>query len=158
MSAKVPFDVVVAEHGAMVLRVCRAVVGAHDAQDAWQDAFLAALKAYPALPADANVEAWLVTIAHRKAIDVTRRSSRAAVSMANLPDRGTSGGADEVDLDLTRALGTLTERQRLSVVFHYLGGLPYDEVAQLLGSTTPAVRRASADGVARLRAMKGALR
>ena len=158
MSGTIPFDLIVAEHGSMVLRVCRAVVGVHDAQDAWQETFLAALKAYPALPTDTNVEAWLVTIAHRKAIDATRRSSRAGVSFEQLPDQVATAGADEVDLDLTRALATLTERQRLAVVFHYLGGLPYVEVAQLLGSTTDAARRASADGIARLRSMKGALR
>jgi RNA polymerase sigma factor (sigma-70 family) len=142
----------------MVLRVCRAVVGVHDAQDAWQETFLAALRAYPTLPVDANVEAWLVTIAHRKAIDVTRRASRAGVSLELVPDGRAAEGADEVDLDLTRALATLSERQRLAIVYHYLGGLPYAEVAQLLDSTTSAARRAAADGIARLRTMKGALR
>jgi methylated-DNA-[protein]-cysteine S-methyltransferase len=53
----------------MVLRVCRAVVGPDLAEDAWSETFLAALRAFPSLQADANVEAWLVTIAHRKAID-----------------------------------------------------------------------------------------
>ena len=72
---KKPFEQVVTEHGATVLRVCRAVVGPADADDAWSETFLAALRAYPDLPATANVEAWLVTIAHRKAIDV-RRAAR----------------------------------------------------------------------------------
>ena len=75
---KPPFEAVVAQHGATVLRVVRAVVGYTDADDAWSDTFLAALKAYPELPADANVEAWLVTIAHRKAIDITRAATRRA--------------------------------------------------------------------------------
>ena len=67
-----------AEHGATVLRVCRAVVGPVDAEDAWSETFLSALRAYPDLPADANVEAWLVTIAHRRAVDVGRARSRRA--------------------------------------------------------------------------------
>ena len=71
-----PFEQVVTEHGPTVLRVCRAVVGPHDAEDAWSETFLSALRAYPDLPADANVEAWLVTIAHRKAIDVGRAAAR----------------------------------------------------------------------------------
>ncbi|HEY1640639.1 MAG TPA: sigma factor, partial [Streptosporangiaceae bacterium] len=71
MRGKQPFEAVVAAHGATVLRVCRAVLGPADADDAWSETFLSALRAYPDLPADANVEAWLVTIAHRKAIDVT---------------------------------------------------------------------------------------
>src|SRR5260221_470380 len=76
MTGKRPFEVVVAEHGATVLRVCRAVLGPADAEDAWSETFLAALKAYPQLPADANVEAWLGTIPHRKAIDGTRAALR----------------------------------------------------------------------------------
>ena len=66
-------------HGATVLRVCRAVLGPADADDAWSETFLSAMRAYPDLPADANVEAWLVTIAHRKAIDVTRAAGRRAI-------------------------------------------------------------------------------
>ena len=76
MTGKQPFEAVVAAHGGTVLRVCRAVLGAADADDAWSETFLAAMRAYPGLPADANVEAWLVTIAHRKAIDVTRAAAR----------------------------------------------------------------------------------
>ena len=82
-----PFEDVVAEHGATVLRVCRAVVGPVDAEDAWSETFLSALRAYPDLPADANVEAWLVTIAHRRALDVGRARSRRPVPTDALPDR-----------------------------------------------------------------------
>src|SRR5271156_5375171 len=91
---KQPFEAVVVQHGATVLRVVRAVVGHADADDAWSDTFLAALKAYPQLPADANVEAWLVTIAHRKAIDITRSRSRRAVPVADTPD---SPGVERAD-------------------------------------------------------------
>ena len=86
VTPKPPFEAVVARHGATVLRVCRAVLGPADADDAWSETFLAALKAYPRLPADANVEAWLVTIAHRKAIDVTRAAARRAVPVADVPE------------------------------------------------------------------------
>ena len=81
MTGKQPFEAIVAAHGGTVLRVCRAVLGP-DADDAWSETFLSAMKAYPDLPADANVEAWLVTIAHRKAIDVTRAAARRAVPVA----------------------------------------------------------------------------
>ena len=67
-----PFENIVARHGATVLRVARAVLGHADADDAWSETFLSAMKAYPDLPDDANVEAWLVTIAHRKAINIIR--------------------------------------------------------------------------------------
>ena len=76
MTGKQPFEAIVAAHGATVLRVCRAVLGPVNADDAWSDTFVSAMKAYPDLPEGANVEAWLVTIAHRKAIDITRVSAR----------------------------------------------------------------------------------
>ena len=69
---RTPFEQAVTDHGAVVLRVCRAVLGATDAEDAWSETFLAALRAWPDLPDDANVRAWLVTIAPRKALDVVR--------------------------------------------------------------------------------------
>src|SRR5439155_1427065 len=74
-----PFEEIVAEHGPTVLRVCRAVLGRVDAEDAWSETFLAALSAYPRLRANSNIEAWLVTIAHRKALDHLRAASRRLV-------------------------------------------------------------------------------
>lgn len=96
MNMKQPFEKVVAEHGATVLRVCRAVVGEHDADDAWSETFLAALGAWPDLPDGANVEAWLVTIAHRKAIDVARARQRrpfTVVAIEGLQERASGAGA-----------------------------------------------------------------
>jgi RNA polymerase sigma factor (sigma-70 family) len=151
VSGKRPFEAVVTEYGAMVLRVCRAVLGAADADDAWSETFLAALNAYPELPADANVEAWLVTIAHRKAIDVVRGAARRALPVADLPESSPAAGADERDLDLAAAVAGLPRRQREAVAYHYLGGLPYQEVAGVIGGTADAARRAAADGIARLR-------
>ena len=80
------FEAIVRRHGVTVLRVCRALLGPADADDAWSDTFLAAMRAHSGLAADANVEAWLVTIAHRKAIDILRASGRRAVPVAILPD------------------------------------------------------------------------
>lgn len=135
----------------MVLRVCRAVLGGADAEDAWSETFLAALKAYPELPDDANVEAWLVTVAHRKAIDVVRAAARRAVPLADVPESSSGQGADGRDLDLAAAVAGLPRRQREAVAYHYLGGLPYQEVADVIGGTAEAARRAAADGIARLR-------
>jgi RNA polymerase sigma factor (sigma-70 family) len=148
---KVPFEAVVAQHGATVFRVVRAVLGHSDADDAWSDTFLAALKAYPQLPADANVEAWLVTIAHRKAIDITRAASRRAVPVADTPDSPAGERVDDHDLDLDAAVGALPPKQRQAVAYHYLAGLPYAEIATILDSSVAAARRAAADGIASLR-------
>jgi RNA polymerase sigma factor (sigma-70 family) len=148
---KQPFEAVVAQHGGTVLRVVRAVVGHADADDAWSDTFLAALKAYPQLPGDANIEAWLVTIAHRKAIDITRAASRRAVPVATAPDSPAPERADAHDLDLDAAVVALPPKQRQAVAYHYLAGLPYSEIAGILDSTVAAARRAAADGIATLR-------
>jgi len=148
----VPFDQVVTRHGATVLRVCRAVLGPDHAEDAWSETFLAALRTYPDLPADANVEAWLVTIAYRKAIDHVRRTARQARPVAAVPERGSSryapGGWER---DLWEALGDLPDKQRHAVVYHHIAGLPHAEVAAIIGGSPAAARKASSDGIAALR-------
>src|SRR5499427_6425635 len=97
MPPKPPFEVVVTRHGPTVLRVCRAVLGPLDADDAWSETFLAALRAYPTLRPGSNVEAWLVTIAHRKAIDQTRARARRPVPVDALPERPAPSDADSRD-------------------------------------------------------------
>jgi RNA polymerase sigma factor (sigma-70 family) len=149
--AKPPFEAVVAQHGGTVLRVVRALIGRTDADDAWSETFLAALKAYPQLPADANIEAWLVIIAHRKAIDIARAASRRAVPVADPPDSPAPERADTHDLDLDAAVSALPPKQRQAVAYHYLAGLPYSEIAVILDSSAAAARRAAADGIATLR-------
>jgi RNA polymerase sigma factor (sigma-70 family) len=156
MIMKVPFEKVVAQHGPTVLRVCRVVLGPHDAEDAWSDTFLAAIRAYPDLPETANVEAWLVTIAHRKAIDVVRASSRRPVPVeapAEAPSDGATGRGvpGDEDGELWVAVRRLPDKQRQAVAYHYVAGLPYAEIAVILGGTADAARRAAADGIRNLR-------
>jgi RNA polymerase sigma factor (sigma-70 family) len=147
-----PFETVVADHGVTVLRVCRALLGPVDADDAWSETFLAALTAYPSLDETANVEAWLVTIAHRKAIDVTRARARQPIPVATVPDRASGlGNPGARDADLWEALGALPDKQRQAVAYHYLAGLPHRDVANILGGTADAARRAAADGIHTLR-------
>ena len=154
-----PFEQIVTEYGPMVLRVCRAVLGPVDADDAWSETFLSALAAYPRLDEDANVEAWLVTIAHRKAIDVTRAQARRPVAAGDLPEAPAApdipaaalGRPEDWDGDLWDALRALPDKQRLVVAYHYLAGLPYAEIATIVGGTADAARRAAADGIRNLR-------
>jgi RNA polymerase sigma factor (sigma-70 family) len=157
VSVKPPFEKVVVDHGPTVWRVCRAVLGAADADDAWSETFLSALQAYPDLATGANVEAWLVTIAHRKAIDLIRKSARGAVPVPEVPSGLVAVGADERDLDLPGSLAALPDKQRFAVVYHYLAGLPYAEVAAIVGGTVEAARRAGADGIANLRRIRGVI-
>lgn len=158
MMTKPPFEQVVTTHGATVLRVCRAVVGPDDADDAWSETFLAALRAYPDLDADANLEARLVTIAHRKAIDLLRTRTRRPVPTDGLPDRRAGGvQPGEEPADVWYAVAALPDKQRRAIAYHYLAGLPFAEIAAILGNSTDAARRAAADGLKTLRRRYGAL-
>ncbi len=147
---KPPFETVVRDHGPTVFRVCCAIVGTHDADDAWSETFLAALKAYPDLPIDANFEAWLVTIAHHKAIDITRTRTRQPIPTDVVPEPARPGDVRDFD-DLAAAVDGLPPKQKHAVAYHYLAGLPYNEIAEILGGTAAAARRAASDGIATLR-------
>ncbi|NYE96339.1 RNA polymerase sigma factor (sigma-70 family) [Psychromicrobium silvestre] len=153
MVAKQPFEQVVQLHGATVLRVCRAVLGVEEAEDAWSETFLSALKAYPELAAEANIEAWLVTIAHRKALDLVRSRGRRAITVSALPERvSTLGLPGEGEPELLAAVAALPAKQRQAVAYHFLAGLPYQGVSSILGGTPEAARRAASDGIKSLRA------
>lgn len=96
-----PFEELVGRHGAVVLRVCRALVGPVDADDVWQETFLAALRVYPSTGDVSNRQAWLVTIARNKAIDHHRKAQRlpvpdggaAASALSGVPDGGARADA-----------------------------------------------------------------
>lgn len=146
-----PFEELVTEHGPTVLRVCRAVLGPADAEDAWSETFLAALRAYPELDEGANVEAWLVTIAHRKAIDLARARNRRPVAVAEVPERPGERAEPLWHSELWPALRALPDKQRRVLAYHYLAGLPYKEIAAITGGSADAARRAAADGIKSLR-------
>jgi RNA polymerase sigma factor (sigma-70 family) len=98
------------------------------------------------------VEAWLVTIAHRKAIDVTRAQRRRAITVDEIPERRSAIGIPGAwNADLWMAVKRLPSKQRQAVAYHYLAGFPYTDVADILGGTADAARRAAADGIATLR-------
>lgn len=149
--SRAPFEQVVREHGARVLAICRSRVDPADVDDAWSETFLAALSAWPDLPEDLDVEAWLVTVAHRKCIDVHRaRARRRTDPVAELPeviteDEGTAGEG------VWRHVASLPTKQRQVITYRYLGGLSHARIADLVGGTEAATRRAVSDGLKSLR-------
>jgi RNA polymerase sigma factor (sigma-70 family) len=151
--SRTPFEQIVAEHGPTVLRVCRAILGPLEAEDAWSETFLAALRAYPELRPGSNIQAWLVTIAKRKAIDQHRTLARSPLPVAEIPEKALNEALPaERDDELWAALKALPTKQREAIAYHHIAGMPYAEIAKLLGNTESAARRAAADGIKTLRA------
>jgi DNA-directed RNA polymerase specialized sigma24 family protein len=139
-----------------VLRVCTAVAGPSDADDAWSETFLAALRAYGDLRPGSDLRAWLVTIAYRKSLDALRRARRRPVPHGTLTDRPAPPPAPGPTWalpsgPLADALAGLAPKQRLAVTARYLADLSYADVAAVLGTTEAAARRNAADGIAALR-------
>jgi len=135
-----------------VWRVVVATAGRAEADDAFQEAWLSALRAYPRLPPDANVEAWLVTIAHRKAIDVHRSRARRAIPLGDeLPEPASAGDAPPPDDELWDAVRALPAGQRAAITLRYAGDLKPHEVADALRISPEAARRRIADGLKNLR-------
>lgn len=152
---QIPFERIVQNHGLNVLRVCRALLDEHRAQDAWSETFLSALKAYPDLPEDANVQAWLVTIAHRKAIDELRKNQPEVLAEVLPETEAGHEGLPEariLDRELWQAVKALPQKQRFVLAYRYLGGLSYAQIAQILSGSEAAARRAGSDGIKNLRA------
>jgi len=147
-----PFEEIVAEHGPAVMRVCRALLGPADAADAWSETFLSALEAYPNLRPGSSIRGWLVTIAHRKAIDQLRGAARRPQATGDLPELPAADPAESsMDDELRAALDGLPPKQRGAVIYRYLADLSYAEVGELLESSATAARRSAADGIANLR-------
>jgi len=148
-----PFEEVLAEHDSVVMRVCRALLGPTDAEDAWAETFLAALRAYPTFRPDSNVRGWLVTIAYRKSLDQIRATARRPTPTGRVPD--VAAGDDPADAagddELWAAVAVLPPKQRAAVVYRYVAGLPYAEIAALVDTSPAAARRSAADGIANLR-------
>lgn len=147
-----PFEHVVREHGARVLTICRSRVDPADVDDAWSETFLAALSAWPDLPEDLDVEAWLVTVARRKCVDVHRaRVRRRADPVAEVPETTTEDESPTDDEGVWRHVASLPAKQRQVITYRYLGGLSYARIADLVGGTETAARRAASDGLRALR-------
>jgi len=161
VTALPPFQTLLDEHAADVMAVLRGAVGRSDAEDCFQETFLAALRGYPKLSDDGNLRGWLLTIAHRKAIDHHRANGRRplpAGEPVEVGDRGrrtdadgSVGGEPELDDGLWSLVGALPPKQRAAVALRYACDLPHAEIAAALGCSPAAARRSLHEGIKRLR-------
>ena len=146
-----PFQTVLDEHSAAVMAILRGAVGREAAEDCFQETFLAALRAYPQLEDGRNLRGWVLTIAHRKAIDHHRAKGRAPMPVPEPPALAVAGSIPEPDEDLWAAVGALPPKQRAAVALRYGSDLPHSEIAAALGCSTEAARRSLHEGLKRLR-------
>jgi RNA polymerase sigma factor (sigma-70 family) len=146
-----PFQRFLDAHREAVWRYLVAAVGRHDADDCFQETFMAALRAYPDLRPGSNERAWILTIAHRKAADHFRARARRAVPAGELPDTAFTDPSPRDERGLWARVGTLPPKQRAAVLLRYAGDLSHAEVAVALGCSQDAARRSAHEGLKRLR-------
>ncbi len=144
-----PFQQLLDAHGADLHRFCVASAGRHHGPDCFQEAVVAALRAYPALRDASNLRGWLFTIAHHKVLDHHRATGRRPVPVAELPDRAVDGATP--DGAIWAAVGRLPEKQRGAVALRYLADLPYAQIGLALGCSEAAARQNVRAGLAGLR-------
>ena len=150
MTSLPPFQRLLDEHAAEVMGVLRGAVGRVDAEDCFQETFLAALRAYPGLNDTGNLRGWLLTIAHRKAIDHHRANGRRPLLVAEGVEVGVSD-PEPADDGIWEVVGALPPKQRAAVALRYACDLPHAEIAAALGCSTEAARRSLHEGMKRLR-------
>jgi len=149
-----PFQVFLDENRDAVWRFLVSSVGPSDADDCFQETFISALRAYPRLRANSNLRAWVLTIAHRKAMDSHRGRARRAVPVADVEvlDTRSGGGSQSADTELWGAVRELPPRQRSAVVLRFRGDLAHREIAAAIGCSEDAARRSLHEGLKKLRA------
>jgi RNA polymerase sigma factor (sigma-70 family) len=146
-----PFQMLIDEHRDDVYRFLRASVGPHDADDCFQETFIAALRAYPRLRGDSNLRGWLFTIANRKALDSHRARGRRAVPVGELPEAVGEQPLNGGEPELWRAVGDLPAKQRAAVLLRFAGDLAYREIGEATGCSEEAARRNVHEGLKKLR-------
>ena len=135
-----PFQVFLEANRATVHRFLRVAVGPHEADDCFQETFLAALRAYPNVRDGDRLDRWVLKIASRKAIDHHRRRARSPVPVEEVPDAMATGDLEPDDELLWRAVAELPAKQRVAVIHRYVLDRSYADIAAVMGGTEEAAR------------------
>ena len=152
------FERLVDRYQRPVLSLCQRLIGAGDAKDLFQDAFLQCYRALPQLRAPGAFRTWLFRITVRRA----RRHLLARPGPGALADADgfaappVPAGTDRLELDedvarLRSSLARLPERQREVVVLRHYEDLSFAEIATILGIREDAARANHYQGLKRLR-------
>jgi RNA polymerase sigma factor (sigma-70 family) len=148
-----PFQQLLDLHGRDVHRFLTATVGRVDADDCYQETWIAALRAYPNLRDASNLRSWIFTVAHRKAIDHVRARRRAPVLAGNVPDTADTRATppDAPDDDLWVLVRDLPDKQRTALALRYVADAGYDEISAVMSTSAEAARRNVHEALKRLR-------
>ena len=147
-----PFQAFLDAHREPVYRFLVAAVGPDEADDCFQETFMAAMRAYPRLRPASNVRAWVLTIAQRKALDSHRARGRRALPVEAVPEVAVEAvGADDGEPALWGAVRELPPKQRAAILHRFAGDLGYIEIGRALGCSEAAARRNVHEGLTKLR-------
>ncbi len=148
-----PFQTLLDNHAQAVHRFLISRVGRLDADDCYQETWLAALRAYPRLRDGSNLRSWILTIAHHKAIDHLRARNRRVTVAEPVPDDVAAAeptpaliGDDEV----WSLVAKLPDKQRTAVALRFVVAA-YAEIAEVMQTSEEAARRSVHEGIKRLR-------
>ncbi|HET7043422.1 MAG TPA: RNA polymerase sigma factor [Gaiellaceae bacterium] len=148
-----PFERFYLAHRDEVLGYLRRLLGPR-AEDAWQETFLRALRAYGRLQHGRHLRAWVFTIATNVALDELRTPASNSLLQAEAGPAVEANGFEprrDAFHELEHLTGELPPTERAAVVLRYGYDLPYTRIADALGSSEEAARAAASSGVRRLR-------
>jgi RNA polymerase sigma factor (sigma-70 family) len=149
-----PFQQLLDVHGRDVHRFLVATVGRVDADDCYQETWVAALRAYPKLRDPSNLRSWIFTVAYRKAIDHLRSRRRAPMPVGAIPDTPAAAStvpATESDDGLWTLVRDLPDKQRTALALRYVADAGYEEISAAMGTSQDAARRNVHEALKRLR-------
>jgi RNA polymerase sigma factor (sigma-70 family) len=142
-----PFERFYEEQQSVVLAQLRRMLGRDAADDAFQETFLRALRAYPTLEHGRHLRAWALTIARNVALDFLRRDRSTSAEVPDLESVDEPLPYEEV----RRLTAELPQKERAAVFLRYGYDLSYDDIGAAIGSSPEAARQAASSGVRRLR-------
>ena len=150
MTRVIPFQRFLDEQRDVVWRFAVATVGRQEADDVFQETFLAAMGAYPRLRANSNHRAWVLTIAHRKALDHFRSRKRRPDLPGDLPEQP-HHDPEIGDDPLWEQVRALPDKQRTAVALRYAADLDYEAIGKATKTSAEAARKNVHEAMKKLR-------
>ncbi len=149
------FENLIDRHQREIMRYIVRNLGDFDlAQDAFQETFLRAFRAYHRLPETANARAWLYKIASNVCHDARRQRARRPLPLGeSLVSRQCLDGSDhELALAVTSFVHSLPRRQREALLLRKFQGMDYEEISMVLGCSIETARANVYQGLRKVRA------